>query len=503
MTSQFITLLTAGARTATLLIAPDRFLFARDGALDWQLSEGDGLVVATGQVHSVVLNLGNLEPGRHYRLETADGGFTFATANETALLDIRDFGASTESADNARAIQSAIASLPAGGTLRLPAGLWSSGPIFLKGEMTLLLEEGAILADTGSRRGRKVLPARHADGRVLGTWEGVAEPCFASLINAIDCDNLTITGHGTIDGGGDRGDWWTWPKETRDGARRPRTIFLSSCKHVILSGITVQNSPSWTVHPVLCDHLLAAGLTIRNDPLSPNTDGLNPEASSDIRLIGLDISVGDDCIAIKAGKRDPRGGPDRPTRRVEISNCLMQRGHGAVVMGSEMSRGIHDVSISRCHFVGTDRGLRIKTRRGRGGAVSDIHLSQCRMDDVATPIAVNAFYFCDADGRSEYVQSRNPLPLSIETPRISNITIRDVVVSGAETAAAVFYGLPECEIDAVSVDGLSIVYAEGAKPGLPEMACHLPQLLHAGIVAENTRFSLLARLSPHSIHPNL
>lgn len=503
MTSQLITLLTVSARTATLLIAQDRFLFARDSVLDWQLSKGDGLAVATGWLQSVVLTLGNLEPESHYRLETTDGALTFATATETALLDIRDFGASTGSEDNARAIQSAIASLPAGGTLRLPAGLWSSGPIFLKSEMTLLLEEGAILADTGSRQGRRVLPARHADGRVLGTWEGVAEPCFASLINVIDCQNLTITGHGIIDGGGDRGDWWTWPKETRDGARRPRTIFLSGCRHVTMSGITVRNSPSWTIHPVLCDHVLAAGLTIRNDPLSPNTDGLNPESSSDIQLVGLDISVGDDCIAIKAGKRDPRGGPDRPTRRVEIRNCLMQRGHGAVVMGSEMSRGIHDVSISRCHFVGTDRGLRIKTRRGRGGAVSDIHLSQCRMDGVATPIAVNAFYFCDADGRSDYVQSRKPLPLSIETPRISNITIRDVVVSGAETAAAVFYGLPESEIDAVSVDGLSIVYAEGAKPGLPEMACHLPQLLHAGIIAENTRFSLLARLSPQSIHPSL
>ncbi len=88
------------------------------------------------------------------------------------------------------------------------------------------------------------------------------------------------------------------------------------------------------------------GLTIRNHPDSPNTDGLNPESSQNIRLVGLDISVGDDCVAIKAGKRDPRGGPDRPTRNVEIRNCLMQRGHGAVVMGSEMSQGISDVTIT-------------------------------------------------------------------------------------------------------------------------------------------------------------
>lgn len=502
MTDGPIQLLHLSSRTATLLIEADAHLFALDRALPWVLQLDDGTAVKSGSATSVALSLDGLDPDREYRFSTAIGGATFKTASETGVVDIRDHGARIDSNDNTSAIQSAIAAVPAGGTLRLPAGSWTSGPLFLKSDMTLLLEDGAVLQDIGTREARRILPARHTDGRVLGTWEGVAEACFASLLNAIDCENLTICGKGIVDGGGDQGDWWTWPKETRDGARRPRTIFLSGCRQLTLAGITVCNSPSWTVHPVLCEDVLAAGLTIRNHPDSPNTDGLNPESSQNIRLIGLDISVGDDCVAIKAGKRDPRGGPDRPTRNVAIRNCLMQRGHGAVVMGSEMSQGISDVAISRCHFIGTDRGLRIKTRRGRGGTVSNISVRDCRMEDVATPIAVNAFYFCDADGRSDYVQSRIALPVSVTTPKIDGIDIRNLQVSGAETAAAVFYGLPESTIDAVSIDGLSIAYRDDARPAIPEMACHLPELRHAGIIAENTKFSRLSGLSPASIHPD-
>ncbi len=502
MTDGPIQLLQLSSRTATFLLDAGRHLFALRQDLSWVLERGDGATVKTGSATSVVLSLEGLEPDSDYRFSTAIGDLTFRTRDETAMVDIRDHGARPDSKDNTTAIQSAIAAVPAGGTLRLPAGSWSSGPLFLKSDMTLLIDDGAVLQDIGTREGRRILPARHADGRVLGTWEGVAEACFASLLNAIDCENLTICGKGVADGGGDRGDWWAWPKETRDGARRPRTIFLSGCRHLTMVGITVQNSPSWTIHPVLCEDVLAAGLTIRNHPDSPNTDGLNPESSQNIRLVGVDISVGDDCVAIKAGKRDPRGGPDRPTRNVEIRNCLMQRGHGAVVMGSEMSQGISDVTISRCHFIGTDRGLRIKTRRGRGGTVSNISVHDCRMEDVATPIAVNAFYFCDADGRSDYVQSRIALPVSVTTPKIEGIDIRNLEVSGAETAAAVFYGLPESTIDAVSIDGMHIAYSADAKAAVPEMACHLPELRHAGIIAENTRFSRLTRLSPASIHPD-
>ncbi|WP_105434972.1 glycoside hydrolase family 28 protein [Neorhizobium tomejilense] len=501
MTDVAIELLITGPRNATFRVDAERHLHTRDDALAWQVREIGGALVTEGTTRTVVFSVASLEPGTTYFFHAGDARLEFTTRRETAAIDIRDFGASTDAQDNAPAIQRAIAGLAPGGTLRIPGGRWLSGPIFLKSDMSLFLEDGAELAAIANRQDFPILPARHADGRILGTWEGVAEACYASLVNAIDCRNVHLAGTGTIDGGGDRGDWWSWPKETRQGARRPRTIFLSACEDVTLSGLTIRNSPSWTVHPVFCRRLIAADLTIENDPVSPNTDGFNPESSSDIRLVGLHISVGDDCIALKAGKRSLLGGPDRPTDHVRIENCLMERGHGAVVIGSEMSAGISDIAIRNCHFKGTDRGLRIKTRRGRGGTVANIRLADSLMEDVATPVAVNSFYFCDADGRSDYVQSRSPLPVSLETPSISSISVENVTVTGARTAAAVFYGLPEAAIRDIAFENYTVSFAPDAEAEVPEMASLLLPLRHAGIVAENAVFSRLARLSPVSIHP--
>lgn len=501
MTGTAIELLAAGPRNAMFAVDADKHLFERADALGWRLEAADGGFVTEGTTTRVVFSLSQLEPGTTYRLNAGGARFEFSTRNETGLIDIRDFGASPEAANNAAAIQGAIDALPAGGAIKIPAGRWLSGPIFLKSDMVLLIEDGAELAAVANRDAFPILPARHADGRILGTWEGVAEACYASLINAIDRRNVTITGQGIIDGGGDRGDWWSWPKETRNGARRARTVFLSNCENVTLTGLTIRNSPAWTVHPAFCKNLLAADLSIEADPHSPNTDGLNPESCADVRLIGLSISVGDDCVAIKAGKRSPQGAPDRPTERVTISNCLMERGHGAVVIGSEMSGGVRDIDIRRCHFKGTDRGLRIKTRRGRGGTVSNIRVANCLMEDVITPVAVNSFYFCDADGHSDYVQSRAPLPVSAETPNIRSITVENVTVTGARTAAAVFYGLPEAAIHDIAFENYSVSFAPDAEAEIPEMAALLAPLRHAGIVAENTVFSRLSQLSPPSIHP--
>lgn len=116
-------------------------------------------------------------------------------------------------------------------------------------------------------------------------------------------------------------------------------------------------------------------------------------------------------------------------------------------------------------------------------------------------MAVNSFYFCDADGRSDYVQSRARLPVSDETPNIRSISVKNVTVSGARTAAAVFYGLPEASICDIAFENYTVSFAPDAKPEVPEMACLLVPLRHAGIVAENTTFSRLAMLSPASIHP--
>lgn len=485
-----LALIAVTARTASFSLDADQCDYFLGETHAWGLQTAAGSAVGEGVTTQVVKTLHGLQPGTDYRLRCEGEELVFTTKAETAQVTITSHGASPALDDNAEPIQQAIDALPPGATLVIPAGTFRSGPLFLKSRMTLLLEEGAVLLGHDDRSRYKILPARHADGRVLGTWEGVAEPCFGSLLTAIDCEDLIITGKGIVDGGADRADWWTWPKETRNGARRPRTVFLSNCTNAVLTGVTVRNSPAWTVHPVFCRNLMAADLHILNDPLSPNTDGMNPECSQDVQLRGIHFSVGDDCIAIKAGKLDPKGGLDVPCERISVENCHMERGHGGVVIGSEMSGSVREVMVRRCSMHETDRGLRIKTRRGRGGCVENITLEDCHMDRVAMPFVINAFYFCDADGRSDYVQSRQPLPVGENTPQVRHIAVRNVVSTNTAIAAAAFYGLPEAPIQGITIQNYRVSFDPAAKPDVPDMACGFEPMRHAGIVSENAIFDL-------------
>ena len=475
------------ARSAAALLTPDEVEFTLPARLRWELHRGER-TVATGHAGSAALFLGDLEPEAEYelRLPERSAAVRFRTLPCAGIVDAADFGASPERPDNAPALAAAIAATPRGGTLRVPTGRFATGPVFLKSDMSLYLDVDAMLAAVSGREHYPILDARRPDGRMLGSWEGLPAASYASLLTAIDCRNLHVTGPGTIDGGGGAGDWWQWPKETRDGARRPRTIFLNGCEGVTLSGVTVRNSPSWTIHPVYCRNVTVAALRVENPPDSPNTDGLNPECCEDVAIAGVHFSVGDDCIAIKSGKRGPEGEAHlAPTRRVTIRNCRMERGHGAVVIGSEMSGDVTDVDIRRCEFVGTDRGLRIKTRRGRGGEVARIRLSDCRMEGVHTPFAANAFYFCDPDGRSEAVQSRAPAPVDAGTPRVSRIEVSGVRATGVHVALGAFLGLPEAPMTGIRLSGVRADYDPRAVAAPPLMACGVPAMRHAGIFTEN------------------
>ncbi len=481
-----LSLIAVSSRTATVLLAPEKARFYLPAAAAYSLRVKADRRVATGETKTAVIQLDDLMPATDYVLTTSLGEISFTTSDCAGQTDISAFGADCTASDNTKALQAAIDAVPAGGTLVIPRGRFATGPLFLHSAMTVYLAEGAELAALSDWQDWPVLPARDENGRVVGTWEGLPENSFASLVNAIGCSDLTLTGPGTLDGGGDRGDWWSWPKETRRGARRPRTVFLAHCTNVTLSGLRVRNSPSWTIHPFLCRNLTAAALHIWNPPDSPNTDGLNPESCEDVRLTGLHFSVGDDCIAVKAGKRDSAHEGDHlaPTRDISITHCLMERGHGAVVLGSEMSGDITDVTIRNCEFSGTDRGLRIKTRRGRGGRVARISMDDIIMRGVDTAISANAFYFCDADGTSDFVQSRSPAALGESTPEISDISVSNVVAENVRLAAVALLGLPEAPFSQIRIDNMQVSFDPDALSGVPLMACDVPACRHEGVLAD-------------------
>jgi len=447
-----------------------------------------------------VFSLFGLTPDTEYTVAVRfDGSGTeevtrCRTPAETCCVNVRDFGAVGDGVhEDTAAIQAAISFLPRGGRLWFPAGTYLSLPLCLKSHITLDLDEGAVLLGSPDRARYPVIPTFTVDpvtGRetLQVGFEGQELNCYQSLIHAAYAGDISIVGQGAIDGNGQNGDWW---KDFRSfPASRPRVIFLNHTEGVTLHGITVKNGPSWHIHPFYSHgfRMLDCFVTAPKD--SPNTDGIDPESCGEVDIIGCKFSVGDDCIAVKAGKLDMALKHRRPAYRHNICSCLMEFGHGAVTLGSELSAGIKDLSVKNCYFHATDRGLRIKTRRGRGkdSVIDNVCFDGIRMDKVLTPIVINMWYnCCDPDRFSEYVWCRDPLPVDDRTPHLGSFAFRNMECTGAEVAACYIDGLPESPIDEVSLENIRVTFAEDARPGKPSMKNQNEDQCRLGLYLDNVK----------------
>ena len=345
------------------------------------------------------------------------------------VFNIVDYGAVGDGeTKNTAAIHRAIEACTKtdGGTVFVPAGQYVTGAIFLKSNVTLHVEPGATILGSEDFADYPVI-----DGR----WEGIEQKHYASLVNGDGLENVAITGRGTLDARGKV--WWEGRKKLEHA--RGRLIGLYRCRNVLIQGVTLRNSPAWTLNPVYCENVTITDLTVLNPPDSPNTDGINPDSCRNVRISNCHIDVGDDCITIKCGKDEDGRRVGKPCENITITNCTMIHGHGGVVIGSEMSGGVNNVVISNCVFDGTDNGIRMKTMRGRGGVVQDIRVSNIVMRDVGRAIKLNMHY-----------HKTDPEPVSERTPAFRNIHISNITVRGAKEAGY-FRGLPEMPLADVSL----------------------------------------------------
>lgn len=395
------------------------------------------------------------------------------------VYNIADYGAQRDSGIPATsAIREAIAaaSRDGGGTVHIPAGRFESGAVLLESNIELNLSPGAILSFSTDPADYPVVESR---------WEGVRQQVYASCIYGSDLVNISITGSGTVEGNG--GAWWEVFRNRREELEypRPKLISLDRCARVTIKDVTLQNSPSWTVNPIECSNITVDNVSIVNPADSPNTDGINPESCSGVRISNCSIDVGDDCIAIKAGTEDTA---ERiPCENITITGCTMAHGHGAVVLGSEMSGDIRNVVISNCIFKQTDRGIRMKSRRGRGGMIEDIRISNIVMDHVLCPFTMNLYYFCGPRGKEKYVWDKNPYPVTAETPCFRRIHFANITARNVHAAAGFLYGLAEQYVAEVTFSNVDISLAEHAVPGHPDMMTGLESMKGRGFYLGNVR----------------
>lgn len=443
-------------------------------------------------VRTNVFSLFDLCPGTEYCVALGGDTLTITTAPETGCVSVRDFGAvGTGEGDDTHALQNAIYACPKGGRVTVPAGIYPTGPLVLKSHMTLELKSGAVLLADPVEEHYPIWPGQIPGGGEkplqISTWEGNPCPCRQSILSAFAAEDIAIVGKGTIDGNAQKGSWWVDVKKRTIG--RPRLVFLNRCENVRFHGILGKNSPSWHFHPFFSKHISFYNIAVEAPKDSPNTDGTDPESCDDVRYIGVRFSVGDDAIAIKSGKMYMGMTYRTPATRHLVRNCLMEYAHGAMVLGSEMSGGVQDLKVSQCYFKHTDRGLRIKTRRGRGkyAVIDGVEFSNIRMDNVMAPLVMNMYYFCDPDGHEEIVWSKEPHPVDDTTPYLGAFTFRDMECTDCEWAAGYFYGLTEQPIGSVTIENVRFTFKEDASAGRPAMMDYIEPERKRGLYFNSVR----------------
>lgn len=374
-----------------------------------------------------------------------------------------------------QAIQNAIekASKNGGGTIYFPAGEYLTGALTLRNNITIHLDSGALLKF--SENFDDFLPY------VEMRYEGIVMKSFQPLFYAKDVENITITGRGVIDGQGKA--WWNevyrietakeplpptkyqtmWEEQNKGLYTEPyykRTVdkkffrpsFFQAynCKNILIEGVTFKNSPFWTINPEFCDNVTVTGISIFN-PHSPNTDGINPSSCTNVHISNCHISVGDDCITIKSGRDGDGRKYGKATENVTITNCTMLSGHGGVVIGSEMSGGIKKITISNCVFDGTDRGIRIKSARGRGGVVEDIRVDNIVMKNIKEEAFVLSLF---------YDKGTQVEPVTEKTPIFRNIHMSNITASNVNKAGQIL-GITEMPIQNITFSNINIDGKEG------------------------------------------
>ncbi len=458
--------------------------------------------VVGGERTENVFSLFDLTPDTTYTvgISTDKKGLTFTTPAETAVVDVKSLGAKADGvSDDTYYVQMAIDSCPAGGRVVLEKGVYLVRPIVLKSGVTLELKKDATLLGDTREESYPYVPDRIYKGKkeiILSSWEGEPYGCHQSFISAYKQKDIKVVGEGTINGNADNSTWWATPKGRK--VARPRLVFLNNCKNVVFHGVTCKNSASWNLHPFFSKNLGFYDLKIQNPYTGPNTDGLDPESCDKVNIVGCKFSVGDDCCAIKSGKLYMGKNFQTPASNHTLRNNLFENGHGAIVLGSEMSGGVKNLSVSQCVFSHTDRGLRIKTRRGRGkdGVIDGVLFENIKMQNVITPLVINMYYFCDPDGHTEAVWSRDKnIPVDDGTPYLGKFVFRDIECCDCECMAGYFDGLVEQPIKEIVLENVSFSYKEDARPAVPAMLEFVRKYCKEGLYVDNVEKLVLKNVT--------
>ena len=369
-------------------------------------------------------------------------------ADGSKVFDVRQFGAKGDGKTlDTAAIQKALdeCGKAAGGTVKFSPGIYLSQPITIRTKTTVLLDAGATLLASTNQSDFMKMP---------GDWlKAKSGGDFIPLISGKNLTDVTLTGKGTIDGNG--AVWWEEAEKARQKVSgytlpRPNLIVLNRCKNVRLENLTVQNSPKFHFVPTECEGVVISNVTILAPEHAANTDAIDPSSCKNVLITKCRIDVGDDNVAIKAGKKLAER--EFASEDITVTDCTFLHGHGMSI-GSETAGGVRNVTVERVTFTGTRQGIRIKSARGRGNDIGNFTYRDIKMEGVEIPIEITNYY-------TGIVKDDPGQPVTEHTPRFHDITIENVTATGAKRAAVIM-GLPESPIKNLILKNVSVTAATG------------------------------------------
>ncbi|HTG65997.1 MAG TPA: glycosyl hydrolase family 28 protein [Flavobacterium sp.] len=368
---------------------------------------------------------------------------------------------------NTTTIQKAIDQLSAkgGGTIVIPNGKWSTGRIQLKDNINFHLENEAQLIFSGEIK--DFLPV------VFTRIEGIEVMSLGACIYANGATNIAITGNGKLVGpqkGSIRDRILT--TDVIDNVINPNTpvaerivdgtkqnwifppMFISpiNCKKVYIEGVSLSNTAFWNIVPIYCDNVIIRGVTV-NSVDTARGDGIDIESSKNVLIEYCNLSCGDDCFTMKAGRGEDGIRVNKSTENVVVRYCLALKGHGGITCGSETAGMIRNLYVHDCVFKDSGVGILFKSRRSRGGGGENLTYERIRMDLGLTAIKWDML---GASGSVGDLADRLPArAINKLTPKFQNIVIKDIIIENCSTFIKVF-GIPESPVNHLTIKNATV-----------------------------------------------
>ena len=369
------------------------------------------------------------------------------------VYNVQNYGASGKKEENAQAaIQKAIDACgqAGGGTVLVPPGAYTTGTLFLRSHVRILLEGGATLFSSKE--------PTHFEKR--------------SLFYGEDVENITLEGRGTVDGQAeyewrlmDMQDWYIYPGQIaaeRAGLPLMRSfptansighlVLLLRCKDVRIQGLSFLHSPSWTMHLWGCERLVIDGVYVQTSMRDGVwADGIDPDGCKDVHISNCTIETGDDALVFYSSNIY---GPARPCENITVTNCRLSSSSSALKFCDGNQNAIRNVTVENCVITGSNRGIAFMCFDG--GILENVIISnvtiECQRFDWfwwgdGDPIHFKLIQRSEIDPNID--QSKEP-PVGI----MRNILLRNVFARGQGSCLA--HGHKESMLENITLENIRL-----------------------------------------------